>query len=1406
MIAWQRLIAALPPHQRKLERRVLDALAGEHLRWLAARRRQGSLAPEGEESLPLADFLAETIAAGQAGIDELRQRHARFLHDLGLAAGDEERRRLLLAHARALGANRAQLAGDRAALARWFGADALADRVDTCIAALERRITVALDLLGRHARATFAAADDQSRPWLWQRLDVEATARALFAFEGHARVRLAAFCCLADALMGLPPAQREGAVQPGSVQFIYRCAQDARLYVWQQIEAIELLRELAPASFFEVVRLRLARPHAGDDIFVRRRAVQLAAGAIATLPGAAALLPAALADASPYVRQGLAQALHAAPPKIVERCLPPLLADDVPQVRAQALLAIAEHPGEDRLPLLAWLLERIEREYDAFVLRTALHVTERLLAAATGSCPRGARFAGLGGRAMELARIEDAVRRLHQRAPDLRVRRWAAETLARFMLLHDIELRELVARLGTEAQACPPGRARRLPEDFDAVPAERLGVAAMLLARDGFPLDFERRGGGWRLHRGHRFAFRLWRWLHELRHPSPDKRQAFRHTTGRVFRGSLRAPSRILAELAQTKVPGEPLHHASEAGSRPWLPLPDELLSALDLPRTQQPLRLVTPEGVTELAPPASLLRRIAMRARLVWHFADFAHARNWHEGSQQAPDHYARRLRELGFELRFTPHRGDAADPAVTRFFPAGFALGAGGGEELWQRFQNYFFSVYGNSLAELSLFLGAALAAFTARHLLVNHRQRRARRDIPLVVGGWGTRGKSGTERLKAALFNSLGYGVVSKTTGCEAMFLHAHPHQPLREMFLFRPYDKATIWEQHAVTRIASELQADVFLWECMALTPSFVELLQRRWMRDDLATITNTFPDHEDLQGPAGIDIPQVMTHFIPQGSTLVTSEEQMRPILAEAAQALGTRVETIGWLESGLLAPDVLARFPYQEHPDNIALVARMAAEFGIAPDYALKEMADRVVPDLGVLKMYPPAPVAGRTLSFANGMSANERFGCLGNWTRLGFDRIDVDGEPGTLVSTVVNNRADRIARSRVFASILVEDIAADLHFLIGSNLEGLHGYIREAWDEHAATLTLWPASGATPLAVLEGEARRLRQPHTAARLHARLAAMLRPQVPDDAATLAALWKRPDALAEALAAAGVAHADEILARARADLAAHDEYHAFTQRLESAPGTRDAALDADFRALLWRWFERKLVTVADYHASGNRIVEIIARHTPPGLHNRVMGIQNIKGTGLDFVYRWQAWGQCHDACADLRGSDATRFRRGLAALAAFQDYGLLCEDHVRATLAAARHAPHGQAAVAQAQIAQIAANLEHTMAEVRAQLGATREQGLLERLVLAIEGFVDAGDAVRRRRVANRIYKDLVAQRISHARAAIELQRLTQQQKGGWLYERLRQRLRAVQESLARPGEVAPAELRGIRGR
>src|ERR1043166_1576839 len=256
----------------------------------------------------------------------------------------------------------------------------------------------------------------------------------------------------------------------------------------------------------------------------------------------------------------------------------------------------------------------------------------------------------------------------------------------------------------------------------------------------------------------------------------------------------------------------------------------------------------------------------------------------------------------------------------------------------EIWDRFTDYFVSLYQNSIAELAVFTFVFAALFFGIHLFFNFRMKYWRKRIPLVVGGWGTRGKSGTERLKAALFNAVGLGVVSKTTGCEAMFLQAYPYGPMKEMFLFRPYDKATIWEQTNVVRIAGRLKTDVMLWECMGLTPAYVRILQRCWMKDDFSTITNTYPDHEDLQGPAGINIPEVIGCFIPEKSHLLTSEETMLPILNTEAELRKTSLQPITWLEAGLIPQDILQRFPYEEHPYNIALVAGLAEKLGIDRD------------------------------------------------------------------------------------------------------------------------------------------------------------------------------------------------------------------------------------------------------------------------------------------------------------------------------------------------------------------------------------------------------------------------------------------------------------------------------------
>lgn len=1345
----------LRPHEVRLEQRHVAMLAAGWPAWL---EQQDTRHVHPAELLAVR-YMQSRIARLAQEIASLREGQGNFSRRYAIAGSDEERRRIILDYARELGASRAQLRGDAKAFRRWFGADAMQDRARIRISDAERVLSFCLRSVGRIGVRYLDKVTDHEAAW--HALAFEDMILPLLAWDGDARVRTEAFHALARALQTVSPALAIRAIGDTTTAYIYRAALDRRLDVWIQREALLLLSMIAQDKFADVAGQRLREKAGGDDLFVRRYAIELVGAAAYLESKQGQLFGIALDDPSPFVRQGIAQSLVLATDDVVRKCWPVLGIDDpVVQVRAAALIQLPRLALRDSLydDTLSWLAFMLQRESEMFGVRVALKAVEDGALALNGQ-----------RQSYWVASLLPLVERLHVDSPLLMVRRWAAETRERILCRIDPQSHALAQQLAAITHDCTPGGARRVTPMTDNV--DRMGRVLACLSQRDHGIGLERVRSGWRAWRGHRFGFRMWRLLHEWKHPSPDKRQAFKHTIGRTFRGVVRAPSAILSELAQTKVPGEPLHMGSEAGWRPYLPLVDELISLLDESPSEGPLRLYTAEGVTEVAAPESLAKRLAIRAALTRQFEQFARARNWSEGSAAHPATYLRMISELGFQVRYRPYPGTRADTAVTRFFPA---LGAVSLPELQSRMENYFFSPYDNTLFDLGIFIGLSIAGFVAHHVWVNHRMRQARNAIPLVVGGWGTRGKSGTERLKAAMFNAMGYSIVSKTTGCEAMFLYSPAQGELREMFLFRPYDKATIWEQYNVVRLARRLGCEVFLWECMALTPAFVRLLQRAWMRDDYSTLTNTFPDHEDLQGPAGINIPQVMTEFIPRQRVLLTTEEQMRPILQTAADELGTELKGVGWLESGMIAPDILARFPYQEHPDNIALVTALGAEMGIGYDYALKAMADRVVPDLGVLKTFPVANVSTRRLEFSNGMSANERYGCLGNWKRLGFDRQDPQAEPGVCISTVVNNRADRIARSRVFAGVLTQDIRADFHVLIGSNLDGLRGYLREAWDAYAQGLTLWPQHGADggaagALAML---ARDHRIVHTAQHVAARLSVML--QGIGAPAGLVEHSGDRQALGESLSARGLAHAEEVVHFHARDMEMLEEYVQLEQRCRQAGNQPDPELDQAFRQQMWRWFERRIIVVENYYATGDAVIAAIRDATPPGFHNRIMGVQNIKGTGLDFVYRWLAWDTCHRACKDLLSRDAALQRRGLTSLAGFQEYGLLSEAEVTSALAAVQDTPFGQQARVHADLTAIASNLESKMNEVRANINTTRSNGWKERVIDAVEAFLDAGDAVRRRKRADRIYDDLAARRISEARAALELQALTRRQKGGWL--------------------------------
>jgi poly-gamma-glutamate synthase PgsB/CapB len=1180
-----------------------------------------------------------------------------------------------------------------------------------------------------------------------------------------------------------------------TVAFIYRASIDLRQPIWIQTESLMLLSRVHPDTFFKALDRRLGSPQPGDSFFVRKKAVLLLADHASYASDILLRqLKSVTDDPSPFVRQALPSVLmtlfNAPSCKILREtllsCTQKMLWQDAsPQVRAAGVLSLTA--GFDRSDtscgmvdndLAACLSGVLSREKDAFVLRTALKtcgdIIDRLQAQ------------DAHGRAVTLInQWAFLLETLHQQAEDLRVRRWTALTRERIFVALDTKSGILKKRLEPLVNRTRPGKRKRVAAAWLRYMDDmRIGRVLSVLSRENFGLSLKRGWTGACLIRGERFSFRLWRFWYELFSPSPDKRQGFSHMTGRKYQGDLRAPSAIGSEMTQTKVPGEPLFFDTEDGWRPYLPLVDEMLSCSRRWWRRSPIRIFTAEGITEIRPPRYIWNRWRAYFELTLRFAAYARLRNRGEQSQVAPGAYIAALRRLGFDIRWNGFdglsQGRDEDPAVSRFFGFGLPFLH---PDLWPAFQHYFFAVYENSIYELGLFATAVLLIFVGRRLYLSYRVQSARRKIRLVIGGWGTRGKSGVERLKSSVFEALGHGFVNKTTGCEAMFLHTRPFGKTREMFLFRPYDKATIWEHHDLICMTARLQSNIFLWECMALNPSLVSILQKHWTRDDYSTITNTYPDHEDIQGPAGYNIPQVMTQFIPANGHLITSEEEMKHILADDARRKRTRIDYTGWLEAGLLTPDVLARFPYEEHPNNIALVVKLSEFLGLDADFVLKEMADRVVPDIGALKVFPAASIKRRKLEFVNGMSANERFAALENWRRMGFAGHDPHEQPEVMISSLVNNRADRVSRSRMFASIIAEDLSVDYHFLIGSNLTGLSGMIRTAWERHLSKINLYGGeddSGAYALQVFTAMTGRLKICDSLDLLHSRLQLMLQNsgcQVPQ--AGLAPCLKQPEALLRELQQQNPPETIDFIR----EIATHhhrwlDELNAvdtFTEKIQNRFTTRRETLNTEFKQLATDWFMAKIIVIDDVHATGNRIIHDIAVHTPPGLLNRIMGLQNIKGPGLDYVYTWQAWETCHAACRKLlHHKEADVFDKGFEELVAFQDYNVLCEDQVRAAVDTTRRAPIAQSERYQAGLELIASNLTRTLENVRSGLKTTGKKGILGSVATVLEAFLDAGDAVRRRKTAHQIYKDLTAERISHERAAMELKKLNKRQKGGWL--------------------------------
>ncbi|MBE7465804.1 MAG: hypothetical protein HS116_20205 [Planctomycetes bacterium] len=744
-------------------------------------------------------------------------------------------------------------------------------------------------------------------------------------------------------------------------------------------------------------------------------------------------------------------------------------------------------------------------------------------------------------------------------------------------------------------------------------------------------------------------------------------------------------------------------------------------------------------------------------------------------------------------------------------------------------QTWHDYFIEVESNTFLHLSVVLALLFGLFMYRLVRQQRILRQARLSMPLVIGGWGTRGKSGTERCKAALFHAYGAEVFCKTTGCEAMFIHAPPNQPAEELFLFRPLDKVSIWEQMTVLTTAARLNSQVFLYECMALNPRYVNVLQHGWMKDDVSTLTNAYPDHEDIQGPAGFNVAEVIGNFVPHHTVCWTAEQQMLPILNRKARERHTELVAHPWLDAAMITDDLLDRFPYREHPNNLAMVEGMGRHLGVSSDFIFKEVADWLVPDLGVLRTYPTVRYRGRAVYFSNGMSANERRGTLDNWRRLGFYDHNTRDQPTEWVIGVVNNRADRIPRSKVFAGIIVNDIAAHRFFFVGSNLKGMLGYIEESMEANQEQWDLLREPG--PQAVRGKLERDLEQMKFTCRrpgdLERVMPTMLGGCGFDEEAAKALLdsteWKALSAAAERIAGQAAERQEDAL-----ESAWQEAGKAFVAKLESAweqtaqetreehdrtkpddlipflrtywkrmksalsmqqqieaalqGGGLSAQINREYIAFMRQALRSRLVVIWDYYATGDQIIRRILEEVPPGHTAHLCGLQNIKGTGLDFAYRWVDLMKIQQYADKLTAPQPEARAAAVTSLAFYSGYhywdGLLA----LAALKQALRTPLYEDAKSRQSAEQAIERVREGIAAAKAKMAGGQQKGAwYDPLLGVIEPVLDVYDSIYRRRTYDRLIEDIVHLRISHPRAAEELRDLVERQKGGWLKKAMRKK-------------------------
>lgn len=285
---------------------------------------------------------------------------------------------------------------------------------------------------------------------------------------------------------------------------------------------------------------------------------------------------------------------------------------------------------------------------------------------------------------------------------------------------------------------------------------------------------------------------------------------------------------------------------------------------------------------------------------------------------------------------------------------------------------------------------------------------------RMVPLRVHVNGTRGKSSVTRLIAAGLRAGGLRTCAKTTGSRPrMILDDGSEYDIQRQ------GRANVLEQLRSIAVAYRRGAKAVVLECMALNPKLQEYCERKMIRSSFGVITNARADHLDVMGPTVADVARALAGSTPRGGPLVTAETNAEhlSIFREAARRNGVDMINVT-PQSEQITADIMRRFEYIEHPENVALAVKVCALAGVSREQAIEGMYT-AEPDIGALRVIHLAFFA-KQIDFINAFAANDPDSNIVIWQRL----LELFPDDRRRV-VILNCRADRTQRSAQLGGIL---------------------------------------------------------------------------------------------------------------------------------------------------------------------------------------------------------------------------------------------------------------------------------------------------------------------------------------------------------------------------------------------